>query len=134
MDRLGWGPWVGGLVGQYRIHYHLAPEARSAPTWATDPVVGRRLPPVGDGANHDALTAMTWQLHAYGETAQRPEVPQWIDGPLTFPADPRGTLRPDRIYLVRPDGFVAAALPVVAGTADPAALAQALTAAHIPCG
>lgn len=131
LDRAGLGPYLAGLIGQYRIHYHLVPRAGATPAWAQDDVVGRRLPPVDDAANHAALQAMTWQLHAYGRSPVRPDLPGFVEGPLIFPADPSGRLRSDRLYLIRPDGFVAASLPLVAGHADGAATAQAAEAARL---
>ena len=92
-------------VSQIRIHYWMTPDGR--PAGARDPVVGRRLPWTGD--NHAALRSLRWQIHAYGASAA--PVPG-LDLPVhTFPAAPATALRPDRLYLVRPDGFVAAAAP-----------------------
>lgn len=120
------GARPGGWLGQYRIRYHFVPDGAPVPAWADDPVVGLRLPPVGDNA--DPLRSLTWQLHTYGGPAVRPAVPAWVDGPVDLGADPRGRLRPDRAYLVRPDGFVAASLPVHAGVVDAPALQAALDA------
>ncbi|MGP9682884.1 FAD-dependent monooxygenase [Brachybacterium sp. AOP3-A1-3] len=109
------GPYVGGLLGQYRIRYHPVPAEAPVPQWATDPAVGLRLPPTAENA--EALRAMSWQLHTYGADAGRPiDVPTWVDGPLNFSPDPQARLRTDRLYLVRPDGYVAASLPVHAGS------------------
>jgi hypothetical protein len=74
-----------------------------------DPVVGRRLPWTGD--NFDVLRSMTWQVHGYG--VYEPEVRAiaesvGLEG-HAFPADPFGRLDPGLVYLVRRDGFVAAA-------------------------
>lgn len=108
------GPYVGGLLGQYRIRYHPVPAEAPVPIWADDPSVGLRLPPTAENA--EALRAMTWQLHAYGADAARPAaIPAWVDGPLAFSPDADGGLRADRLYLVRPDGYVAASFPVHAG-------------------
>jgi hypothetical protein len=120
------GGRVAGWLGQYRIRYHLVPDPAAAPPWADDPVVGVRLPPVGDNAR--CLRSFAWQLHAYGVRVARPDVPGWVEGPHDLGADPAGRLRADRLYLVRPDGFVAASLPVHDGTADAAPLAAALDA------
>jgi 2-polyprenyl-6-methoxyphenol hydroxylase-like FAD-dependent oxidoreductase len=85
-------------VSQIRIRYPMLPAE------AHDPVVGRRLPWTGD--NFATLQDLKWQIHTYGETTAPPD----LGLPLhSFPEAPglqRGTL-----YLVRPDGFVAAAAP-----------------------
>ncbi|WP_306208709.1 FAD-dependent monooxygenase [Actinoplanes sp. RD1] len=87
-------------VSQVRIRYPMLPES------PRDPVVGRRLPWAGD--NYAVLRTCVWQVHQYGD----------IDGPLpelglpvhVFPAAPPETaLRAGMLYLVRSDGFVAAA-------------------------
>lgn len=128
VSRTPLGARLGGYIGQYRIRYHF-PGAEAL--WARDPVVGLRLPPVS--ANHEALDTMTWQWHTYGAgRVIRPEGPAWIDGPRDFGADTQGVLRPDRLYLVRPDQFVAASIPLRGNTADAAAVAEALTAHHVP--
>ena len=123
------GARLGGWLGQYRIRYHLVPPGEPVPGWADDPAVGLRLPPVGDNAAR--LRTFTWQLHTYGAPAARPDVPAWVDGPDDLGPDPAGRLRPDRAYLVRPDGFVVASLPVRDGVVDPATLGAALDAAHV---
>ena len=122
------GPRLGGWLGQYRIHYHPVPECELLPRWARDRTVGRRLHPHDE--NRTALRQLSWQLHTYGSDAARPiGTPAAVTGPLAFPADPTGALRADRLYLVRPDGFVAAAWPVHAGAAARAD-AHAALAAH----
>lgn len=92
------GGRAGGYLGQYRIHYPSADE-RSGP-------VGRRLRPTSD--NRAALRDRAWQLHHYGPQApSRPDgLPDWLLGVRSFPSMPG--LSPDRLYLIRPDGFVAA--------------------------
>jgi 2-polyprenyl-6-methoxyphenol hydroxylase-like FAD-dependent oxidoreductase len=95
---------LGGLLGQTRIRYPM-------PT-SDDPAVGRRLPP--SGANHTLLRDFSWQLHQYaGRSAGTDgragiDLPDWITGPHRLPVDDAGRLDPARIYLIRPDGFVAA--------------------------
>ncbi len=93
-------------VSQIRIHYWMTPDGR--PAGRRDPVVGRRLPWAGD--NFAALRSLRWQIHGYGPIAAA-QVPD-LDLPVhLFPAAPQTALRPDRLYLVRPDGFVAAEAP-----------------------
>jgi 2-polyprenyl-6-methoxyphenol hydroxylase-like FAD-dependent oxidoreductase len=120
------GVRIGAYLGQYRIRYHYV-DAKHPPAWADDPAVGRRLAPAG--ANQEATNTMTWQLHTYGAGATvRPDVPAWVEGPHTFSADPHRQLRSDRLYLVRPDQFVAASIPLQGNTADGAALKSAMAA------
>jgi 2-polyprenyl-6-methoxyphenol hydroxylase-like FAD-dependent oxidoreductase len=127
------GPRLGGYLGQYRIRYHYLGDQKTIPAWADDPAVGLRLPPV-DG-NQESLRAMTWQLHTYGAAqATRPEMPAWIDGPHAFSADLRGHLKPDRVYLIRPDEFVAASIPLRQNTVDAGLLRSALSAHCIASG
>jgi hypothetical protein len=121
------GTRIGGYLGQYRIRYHYVDDPKQLPEWAQDPAVGLRLPPVE--ANDEPLGAMTWQLHTYGAgQVARPEVPVWIEGPRAFGADPHGRLRPDRLYLVRPDEFVAASIPLRGNSVDAAQLRSAMAA------
>ncbi|WP_433828788.1 FAD-dependent monooxygenase [Actinoplanes sp. CA-015351] len=87
-------------VSQTRIHYRgTSSEGRR------DPVVGRRLP--WSGANYAVLRAAEWQVHAYGDVTAE-EVPDLGIPVHLFPAAPGTALRPGLLYLVRPDGFVAA--------------------------
>jgi 2-polyprenyl-6-methoxyphenol hydroxylase-like FAD-dependent oxidoreductase len=128
ITRLPLGSRLGGYIGQYRIRYHYAEP--SAPEWARDPVVGLRVPPIAE--NQRALDTMTWQLHTYGSgKIVRPEVPVWMEGPRDFGADGNGRLRSDRLYLIRPDQFVAAAIPLRGNTVDSAQLDDALTTHRI---
>ncbi len=118
--------FLGGLLGQYRIHYHFTDD-KNVPAWAEDSAVGRRVPPVGD--NQQALRSMTWQLHSYGASeVTRPNVPDWVMGPIAFGADPQGQLRADRLYLIRPDEFVAASIPLQGKTVDADQLRSAIDA------
>ena len=128
LARTGMGARVGGLLGQYRVHYHFA-DAQTVPVWAQDPAVGRRIPPV-DG-NQEAMRPMNWQLHTYGAgEVARPGVPDWMAGPVAFAADPESVLRADRLYLIRPDQFVAAAIPLRGNVVDAVQLRLAM-AAHL---
>lgn len=121
------GRRVVGYLGQYRIRYRFAEDPK--PRLARDPAVGVRLAPVHD--NHLALRALSWQLHGYGTgEVRRPEVPQWVQGAHSYPADPSGRLRADRVYLVRPDGFVAASCPFARHAVEPGPLRQAVGAHH----
>jgi hypothetical protein len=73
-------------------------------------VVGRRLPWNGD--NFDSLRAMAWQVHAYGDVpdAVTRQLRQSLGVPChTFAIIRNRKLSPGMLYLVRPDGFVAAA-------------------------
>ncbi|GAA1604185.1 FAD-dependent monooxygenase [Actinoplanes couchii] len=87
-------------VSQIRIHYPLEP---GAPAGRRDPVIGRRLP--WAGANHEALRAACWQIHAYGGVAAD-DAPDLGLPVHVFPPAP--AFRPGLFYLVRADGFVAA--------------------------
>ncbi len=116
------GGRVFGYLSQTRIHYRMSPRASSR----RDPVVGRRLQWTGD--NFDVLRSMTWQVHGYG--VYEPEV-RAIAEPLglewhAFPPDPYGRLDPGLVYLVRPDGFVAAAAPARAVPGGPRAFREQL--------
>jgi len=98
--RLPLGRRVFGYVSQTRIRYRM-PGAGPR-----DRVVGRRLPPFAH--NHDALRDFTWQVHTYGAVDRR--LADAVGLPVhEFPAPVRGPLRAGWMYLVRPDGFVAAA-------------------------
>jgi 2-polyprenyl-6-methoxyphenol hydroxylase-like FAD-dependent oxidoreductase len=94
-------------VSQIRIHY------RTPGTDARDEVVGRRLPWTGD--NFEVLKSLQWQVHGYGATP-----PPSLDMPFHGFAPPPETspLRLDLLYLVRPDGFVAAAAPPSTATVE----------------
>ena len=71
-----------------------------------DPVVGRRL--AWTGGNFDVLRSLQWQIHAYGgvDSADVPELGLPVH---LFEPAPQTLLEPGLLYLVRSDGFVAAA-------------------------
>ena len=122
LPRIVSGRRVFGYVSQTRIHYRMSPRASAR----RDPVVGRRLPWTGD--NFDVLRSMTWQVHGYG--VYEPEV-RAIASSLgleahAFPVDPYLRLDPGLVYLVRPDGFVAAAASARAVPGGPPAFREQL--------
>jgi hypothetical protein len=81
---------------------------------------GDRLPWVeglSNGAdNYAPLTSLDWQVHVYGEAAQEVQA-VCSERALSLNVWPwsaesnRAGLRPDSVYLVRPDGYVALADP-----------------------
>jgi hypothetical protein len=78
---------------------------------------------------------MNWQLHAYGAgELARPNVPEWVQGPTKFGADPQVRLRPDRLYLIRPDEFVAASIPLQGNSIDVSQLRAAMRAHMLVTG
>jgi hypothetical protein len=118
------GPRSGGgsrffeYVAQIRIHYWLTPDAKRRAGGHRDPIVGRRLPWAGD--NYDVLRSLQWQVHAYGGIAAA-DVPDLGLPVHVFAASAPFTA--GRLYLVRPDGFVAAqATPAEAATVFPQAM------------
>ncbi len=113
-----------GTVSQIRIHYrHSAlSEGRAGRVQGGD-----RLPWVAfpEGDNFGPLASVDWQVHVYGET--NPNFGRELTGlhlPLhKFPYDgltEKAGLMRNAAYLVRPDGYVALALP----NQDTAALKQ----------
>lgn len=110
-----------GYVSQIRIHYWMSGQDRRAANGRRDLVVGRRLP--WTGSNFDVLRSADWQVHSYGPADVRALVRFARLLPLelhTFPSVGATRLRPGWLYLVRPDGFVAADAAVgdVAGAAQ----------------
>ncbi|WP_250035823.1 FAD-dependent monooxygenase [Paractinoplanes maris] len=119
VPRLSGGGRLFQYVSQTRIHYWMTPNAKAASGGRRDPVIGRRLP--WTGGNFEALRDLRWQVHAYGgvTTADVPD----LGLPLhVFPPAPGTGLQPGKLYLVRPDGFVAAE----AAVAEAAGVFQAL--------
>lgn len=98
-----------GYVAQLRVHYWMTDGARVASRGRRGRVVGRRLPWTGE--NHAALQSASWQVHAYGPLADdaRALGERLRLDAHSFPPDPEGRLTEGLLYLVRPDGFVAAA-------------------------
>ncbi|MBU2669490.1 FAD-dependent monooxygenase [Actinoplanes bogorensis] len=92
-------------VSQIRIHYWMTPNAQLAAEGKRDPVVGRRLP--WAGGNYAVLRDLHWQVHAYGPVSDVPDLGLPVH---VFPA--AAAFESGLLYLVRPDGFVAAAAPV----------------------
>jgi 2-polyprenyl-6-methoxyphenol hydroxylase-like FAD-dependent oxidoreductase len=108
LPRSGGGSRLFQYLSQTRIHYWMTPRAREAAGGRRDPVIGRRLPWTGD--NFAVLRSLRWQAHAYGGVTAA-ELPS-LDLPVhIFPPAPKTGLAPGRLYLVRPDGFVAASAP-----------------------
>lgn len=126
LPRLVGGRRVFGYVSQTRIHYRMSPRDAHARRGRRDRVVGRRLQ--WTGSNYDVLRSITWQVHGYG--VYEPEVRaiaeslglEWH----AFPPDPFGRLDPSLVYLVRPDGFVAAAASARAVPGGPPAFREQL--------
>jgi hypothetical protein len=97
-----------GYLSQIRVHYWMPGGPK---TGRRGRVVGRRLP--WTGVNYDALASLTWQVHTYGDAgrAAAGRIERELGLPVhAFPAAAERTLLRDGLfYLVRPDGFVAAA-------------------------
>lgn len=107
-----------GFLSQTRIRYRMSP-AEPSRSQRRDDIVGKRL--AWTGGNFDALRSLRWQVHGYGapeSLVTRVARNLGIDHHV-FAPDPNGRLRADRIYLVRPDGFVAAEASVAVGEHSP---------------
>ncbi|GGI45319.1 2-polyprenyl-6-methoxyphenol hydroxylase-like FAD-dependent oxidoreductase [Agromyces flavus] len=130
LPRIIGGPRLFGFLSQTRIRYRMS-LTRPPRSQARDDVVGKRLPFAGgDPSNFDSLRPMRWQVHGYGapadlvgSVAERLGIDHHV-----FPPDANGRLRSDRLYLVRPDGFVAAEASVTAGRAARAGRPEAVPA------
>jgi 2-polyprenyl-6-methoxyphenol hydroxylase-like FAD-dependent oxidoreductase len=116
------GRRIFGYLSQTRIHYRMSPRSAAR----RDSVVGRRLPWTGD--NFDVLRSMTWQVHGYGVPGS--EVDRIAESlgveAHAFPFDPYRRLDPGLVYLVRRDGFVAAAASARAVPGGPPAFREQL--------
>ena len=106
LPRLPGASRLFGYVSQTRIHYWMDAEDKLRSAGQRDPVVGRRLPWTGD--NHDVLRSFEWQVHGYGGTDAAPAGAALALPAHSFPSTARTPLRGGTLYLVRPDGFVAA--------------------------
>jgi len=108
LPRLSGASRIFEYLSQIRIHYPMTPVSVDA-RGGRSAVVGRRLP--WTGQNHTCLRSMRWQVHSYG--AATADVAGRLAAELgielqTFPSSGGSRLRSERLYLVRPDGFVAA--------------------------
>jgi 2-polyprenyl-6-methoxyphenol hydroxylase-like FAD-dependent oxidoreductase len=93
-------------LSQTRIHYWMDAGEKARTRGRRDPVVGRRLP--WTGTNYGSLRSFEWQVHGYGG-ADATALGAALDLPAhSFPSIARTALAPRMLYLVRPDGFVAA--------------------------
>jgi 2-polyprenyl-6-methoxyphenol hydroxylase-like FAD-dependent oxidoreductase len=117
LPRRGAGSRFFGYIAQIRVHYWMSPDAKREAGGHRDPIVGRRLPWAGD--NFAVLRSLQWQIHVYGGIAAS-DVPDLGIAVHVFPA--AQPFVPGRLYLVRPDGFVAAE----AAPADAAALSATM--------
>ena len=101
-----------GFTSQVHIHYSTS-GALPAARGQRGKVVGRRLPWTPEG--HAATRSMRWQVHSYGPLDDRlaEALRHRLDLDVHAFDTARGTgLRAGQLYLVRPDGFVAAAVPI----------------------
>ncbi|MBC7724793.1 MAG: FAD-dependent monooxygenase [Burkholderiaceae bacterium] len=128
IPRVGGASRLFGYLSQIRVHYWASGSEKARARGSRDPVVGRRLPWTGE--NHACLAAVEWQVHSYGGGAVRREQGDRIGETLGMAAVHFATtggslLSVDDVYLVRPDGFVAArARPAVALAVFRARLAE----------
>ena len=114
MQGLGWSAISKAqfrLVSQTRIHY---PDSPLSAGKAGHLAGGDRLPWVEDLANFDKLKSLTWQVHVYGK--ESPGAWQLATDHgfelnaygWTNDCEEAG-LKRDAFYVVRPDGYIAAA-------------------------
>lgn len=102
---------IFGYLAQLRTHYWDSDAERAGHHGRRDRIVGRRLPWSGD--NFTVLREMNWQVHGYGADAEAVKITAASLGVPghCFGKDAHRRLRASKLYLVRPDGFVAAAAP-----------------------
>jgi 2-polyprenyl-6-methoxyphenol hydroxylase-like FAD-dependent oxidoreductase len=105
LPRIVGGGRLYGYLSQTRIHYWMSAGAKRRAHGRRGTVVGRRLPWNGD--NYDSLRTMRWQVHAYGDVVVSAVEPLGLRV-ARFPIVRNRRLTPGMLYLVRPDGFVAA--------------------------
>jgi 2-polyprenyl-6-methoxyphenol hydroxylase-like FAD-dependent oxidoreductase len=96
-----------GYLSQTRIHYWMDATQKERSRGRRDPVVGRRLPWSGD--NYDVLRSFEWQVHGYGGTDAAAAGTALGLPAYGFTSTGKTGLSASMLYLVRPDGFVAAA-------------------------
>ena len=102
-----------GYLSQTRIHYWMDADEKQRSRGRRDPVVGRRLPWVAgaNGGNYAVLRAFEWQVHGYGGADVAPIGAALGIASHRFPSPGTTALASSLVYLVRPDGFVAAVAP-----------------------
>lgn len=98
-----------GYLSQTRIHYWMDATAQQRSGGHRDPVVGRRLAWSGD--NYEVLRSFEWQVHGYGRADSAPVGTALGIQFYRFPSAGANGLSDELLYLIRPDGFVAAAAP-----------------------
>jgi len=99
------------FISQLHIHYRMSEQAEAGARGRRGEVLGRRLPWTAPG--HAALRSLRWQAHSYGpldEAVVEGLRALGLEVHVLDPA-PAQRLRRGVVYLVRPDGFVAAAVP-----------------------
>ncbi|WP_394777834.1 FAD-dependent monooxygenase [Undibacterium sp.] len=109
------------MVSQIQIHY---PDSALSEGHAGKVAGGDRLPWVNDGEadNFDALRSLQWQLHVYGApipelAAEAQQLGLKVHVFTWNTAIAQTGLQRDAAYLIRPDGYVALALPQQDGSA-----------------
>jgi 2-polyprenyl-6-methoxyphenol hydroxylase-like FAD-dependent oxidoreductase len=132
MPRLPGGGRTLQFISEVRIHYRMSEQAHvraheRSRKMKPDRVVGRRLP--WTRAGHATLRSMRWQVHSYGPLAEviAADIRARLDIEVNaLEAAPNQLLQRGRLYLVRPDGFVAAEVDAVPLERAVTQLAEAL--------